>query len=660
MPNNENLGASFSIDITNLKAGLNQANRLIRESESEFKAAAATMDDWTESQAGLEARIKHLNNAQDLQKKKVEALKKQYAEAGYASDDLSAEAVKLRTQINKEQEAFNKTEKELGEMEDALLEMGEASKKSHKWLSNLGDVADDAGDGFTVAKGALASFIGDGLTKLTDAASNAISSIANLADETRKYRQTLATLDSAAQDVGVSTDYIRDKFTDMMGVFNDEGSVTEGLNNLLTAGFDEKSLDSITSNLEGAALKWKDTLKFEGLADSLQEWIGSGGANLSGNFAELLERMGYNLEEVQEKTKGMTDEQRRTYAVNLLASEGMAEVSEKYREQNSDMIAAQQANVDYQNGLAEMGAKIEPVMTTVKQGLTDVLAAIMKLLEDVDLEALQQKITEAFDKFINEILPKIVEFIQWFIDNKDIVIAGITGIAAAMMTMNVANMIMGLVKSFQAFKKAQEGATIAQWLLNAAMSANPIGLVVAAIVGLVAAFAVLWNKSEGFRNFFIGMWEGIKKVVSGAIDFIGKYIETGVKVWKGIINTVISLINFAIRAINKISVDIPEWVPEFGGKTIGFNLKEIPKLARGGVVRGATQAIIGEDGAEAVVPLERNRQWIKAVADEMALQQKQSVVINQTNNYSQAHSRYEIYKSKKQTEAAVRLAMGAV
>lgn len=73
--------------------------------------------------------------------------------------------------------------------------------------------------------------------------------------------------------------------------------------------------------------------------------------------------------------------------------------------------------------------------------------------------------------------------------------------ATAMLTLNVSNMIFKAVKAFQAFKTAQEGATVAQWLLNVAMSANPIGIVVALIAGLVAAFVVLWNKSEKFRNF---------------------------------------------------------------------------------------------------------------------------------------------------------------
>ena len=56
----ENLGASFSIDVTSLKAGLATANKLIRESESEFKAAAAGMDDWSKSEDGLQKYYRRL------------------------------------------------------------------------------------------------------------------------------------------------------------------------------------------------------------------------------------------------------------------------------------------------------------------------------------------------------------------------------------------------------------------------------------------------------------------------------------------------------------------------------------------------------------------------------------------------------------------------
>ena len=57
------------------------------------------------------------------------------------------------------------------------------------------------------------------------------------------------------------------------------------------------------------------------------------------------------------------------------------------------------------------------------------------------------------------------------------------------------------------------------WLLNAAMLANPVTWVVAGIMALVAAFVILWNECEGFRNFWINLWGKIKNAVSVFIDW---------------------------------------------------------------------------------------------------------------------------------------------
>lgn len=82
---------------------------------------------------------------------------------------------------------------------------------------------------------------------------------------------------------------------------------------------------------------------------------------------------------------------------------------------------------------------------------------------------------------------------------------------------------------------ATGAAATAQWALNAAMTANPIGLVVAAIVGLVAGIVVLWKKNEGFRNLVTKVWEGIKRVFSTSVAAI-KGFMTGAwdlikKIW---------------------------------------------------------------------------------------------------------------------------------
>lgn len=88
-------------------------------------------------------------------------------------------------------------------------------------------------------------------------------------------------------------------------------------------------------------------------------------------------------------------------------------------------------------------------------------------------------------------------------------------------------------------------------------------------------------------------------------------------------NAVVGGVNKVIDALNGLSFDIPDWVPEFGGKTFGFSIPKLstvslPRLATGGIVDGATPLIAGEAGKEAIVPLERNTGWIDAIASKLA------------------------------------------
>lgn len=95
---------------------------------------------------------------------------------------------------------------------------------------------------------------------------------------------------------------------------------------------------------------------------------------------------------------------------------------------------------------------------------------------------------------------------------------------------NIAKATAGLVKNTAQFV-AQKGAMIAttvatkamaaaQWLLNAAMNANPIGLIIAGVVALVAGIVLLWNKCEWFRNAVFAVIDGIKNALSVVVDAI--------------------------------------------------------------------------------------------------------------------------------------------
>lgn len=83
---------------------------------------------------------------------------------------------------------------------------------------------------------------------------------------------------------------------------------------------------------------------------------------------------------------------------------------------------------------------------------------------------------------------------------------------------------------------------------------------------------------------------------------------------KAPLNAVIGLINSAISGLNRIYVDIPSWVPGFGGKTFGLSIPKIPYLAKGGIIDSPTLAMVGEAGKEAVVPLENNKGGLRELA----------------------------------------------
>jgi hypothetical protein len=172
---------------------------------------------------------------------------------------------------------------------------------------------------------------------------------------------------------------------------------------------------------------------------------------------------------------------------------------------------------------------------------------------------------------------------------------------------------------------AQQALTGAQWLLNAAMTANPIGIIVLALVALAGALIWAYQNVEPFRLAvdtafaFIRDFVGNALVVaSAAIDgFVGGVQGAGlliIGIWDGIaagikgsINNIIGAINGFIGFINALQWTVGPWSTPFGeigGFTIGMpQVPLIPYLAKGGIVTGPTLAMIGERGPEAVVPL---------------------------------------------------------
>ena len=125
------------------------------------------------------------------------------------------------------------------------------------------------------------------------------------------------------------------------------------------------------------------------------------------------------------------------------------------------------------------------------------------------------------------------------------------------------------------------------------------------------------------KSAFESLFGGIKKVVTGIIKIFKGDFKSGIKdVFGGLkdillapLNAFRSAINVVIKGINKISFDVPDWVPGIGGKKWGFNIPTLPKLAKSGIINMPGKgfdyhgANIGERGAE----------WVQSLTDEESL-----------------------------------------
>lgn len=132
--------------------------------------------------------------------------------------------------------------------------------------------------------------------------------------------------------------------------------------------------------------------------------------------------------------------------------------------------------------------------------------------------------------------------------------------------------------------------------------------------GIKSIFSTIINYVKStFKNAWSTAWNTIKTVFSNAFNGLKSIAKTP-------INYIIDAMNKLIRGVNKFKINIPSWVANlvgFRGGSIGFNIATIPRLAKGGIIDGPTLAMIGEQGTEAVMPLERNTGWIDELASKL-------------------------------------------
>ena len=458
----------------------------------------------------------------------------------------------------------------------------------------------------------------------------------------------------------------------------------------------------------------------------------------NGNFRDMTDI----LLDVQNATNGMGDAERAAALSSTFTADSIKGLNLIFN-----------AGVESAKGFEEELRNSEGTAKEMSDVMNDNLGGDLKSL-DAMLEGVKIQLYENFEPALRAgvgALQGLTDGMSFLIDNGETIVgvlASIAGGVAAYLVYQTALTVM--TDGWMALTVVQKGAAAAQWALNAAQNASPLGILITLIGALVAAFMYLWNTSEDFRafwgwmfeqiaevaktvidflvdlfskawetikavwdvvvDFFKAIWDGISTAFSAVATFFGNIFKNawnGIKaVWDGVVgffkeiwdgitgifSTVASFfssifqgaadaiknifdaiigfikapINFIIRGINAFigglnKIQIPDWVPAVGGK--GINIPLIPELAEGGILKKGQWGFLEGNGAEAVVPLDNNKKWINAVANDLRMSLMAEGIIGsggevastinnnynfvQTNNSPKALSRLDLYRQTR-------------
>lgn len=590
MANDERLGASFNIDVTNLKAGLAQANRLIRESNSEFRAAAAGLDDWTKSETGLNAKIKSLNQITEIQRKKVDALQNEYNNLiANGLDPTSKQAVDLRTKINNETAALNKNEVELRKQTTALNDLGNETRKAGNAtdetsgkFSKLGEVAKGAAKVALAVVGATATAVG-ALVK------QAVESYA-------EYEQLVGGVDTLFGSASAEVQKKADNAYKTAGMSANEYMET-------VTGFSASLIQSLGGDTEKAA-------KYADMAIT--------------DMSDNANKMGTDMSLIQNAYQGFA-KQNYTMLDNLkLGYGGTKEEMERLLEDASKISGIKYDISSYadivdaihvvQTEMGITGTTAKEASTTIQGSISSMKSAWQNLLtgladENADLDVLVTNMIESVGTVVENVLPKIsvaAEGIVSIIQNLIPQIPPLIEQLLPPLLEGALSLIQGLVTILPKITSTITGMlpsvltslvgmtpeiltsilTIITELLNAITGMLPtivesiMQVVPQLITSLVAATPQLLDAAI---QFLLAIVEAVPTIITSLVDALPLIVST-------IISTLLSNLPMLQNAAFQLFFGIIKAIPEI----IVALSKEVPNIIKGitdGLVKGIPELV---------------------------------------------------------------------
>lgn len=227
MPKNNETTTKFNADISDLKKGIQEANRQIRLANSEFKAAAAGADDWSKNTDVLSKKIDSLNKVVDAQKSKLSDLEKQHALVVKEQGENSKGAQELEIKINNQKAAVARAEAELKSYEQKLADVKKEQKNSSSAYDTLNDSIEEQQTKLTQLKDKYKNVVLE-QGKNSKEAKELGKQIKQLSGELSDNKSKMADaakaaddLDDSLDDAGKSADDASGGFTIMKGALAD-------------------------------------------------------------------------------------------------------------------------------------------------------------------------------------------------------------------------------------------------------------------------------------------------------------------------------------------------------------------------------------------------------------------------------------------------------
>lgn len=381
----------------------------------------------------------------------------------------------------------------------------------------------------------------------------------------REYRTEMGKLDTAFVTNGHSSDAAKKTYQDLQAVLGETDVSVEAANHLAVMTDNEKDLQTWTDICTGVFATFGDSLPIEGLTEAANETAKVG--EVTGPLADALNWAGISEDEFNDKLAKCSTEQERQKLIMETLNNTYKSASDQYKKTNKDVMDANSAQERLNGAMAELGRVGEPILTAVKNAVAGMVEAAVPKLES----------------FIR----KIKDMRKWMKENKTTVDIMKAGVVAATVAVSGFVAVMGFSSAMKKASAAIKLVTVAMKALNVAMKANVIGIIITLIAALVAGFLYLWKNNEGFRNFWISMWDKIKSACGSAT----KWIKSKFNDLKGAVKTVQDSFGKIKSAITDKMDDAREKVKSVIDKIKGFfplkvgkifsNLK-IPKISVSG------------------------------------------------------------------------------